>query len=147
MTYAPVISPRPPERPDWTMWQEFWFAVDWAAPASLQYTASAQFVVMLAWVLVLVPLAWWVRRRLKSVKPVISSQWRVFTNKSAGETAEKPCNWHMGSMRMPSGAQKWHCDTCGGDGFSHSKEPPSECNWSKSRVIGAHRSPAAKTAA
>ncbi len=48
---------------------------------------------------------------------------------SAGNlTVAKPCDWRVGSMRMASGAQKWHCRTCGRDGFSATKEPPEGCN-------------------
>ncbi|MEX0285618.1 MAG: hypothetical protein AB3N23_13500 [Paracoccaceae bacterium] len=95
---------------------------------ALAEAASAQALVLLCWILVLTSLTIWVRRRVAFADSGLVGTWKRYPVEPP-TVSERPCRWQVGSARMASGLQKWHCESCGLDGFSATKGPPDGCNW------------------
>ncbi len=122
MTSAPVTSPHPIPRPPGEFPRTLLDLPDRAVAALAQSPFAT--LLMLAAALVVAVLLWRVAR--------CGMRARSGRNRAV----EKPCTWYVGSMRMASGAQKWHCQTCGRDGFSTSAAPPTGCNWAETTRPG-----------
>lgn len=105
-----------------------WMMFHNSSSVELSEAASAQALVLFCWMLVLTSLAIWLRRRARAGNIDLFGSWRLYSVRPEPE-GDKPCNWQVGSARMPSGQQKWNCSTCGRDGFSSTKGPPTGCNW------------------
>lgn len=128
MTLAPLTSPHPPIRPDPTFWDRLNVVVNGHLSADLAEAASAQALVLFFWLLVLMSLSIWVRRRAAAGDLRMFGSWRRY-RVTPDDVQNRPCRWQVGAARMASGAQKWSCDVCGRDGFSSTREPPEGCNW------------------
>ncbi len=128
MSLAPTTSPIPPVRPEFILQDSLWLAFRNGGTTELAEAASAQALVLFCWLLVLTSLGIWVRRRAAAGDVRLFGRWRHYDVKLDPDR-EKPCRWQVGSARMASGQQKWHCEICGRDGFSSTKEPPQGCNW------------------
>ncbi len=127
MSFAPTTSLIPRSRPELDPQDRVWLALQSGGSPELSQTASAQALVLFCWLLVLTFLTIWVRRRAAAGDLRLFGNWRFYDTQADPEK-EHPCSWQVGSARMASGQQKWHCDVCGRDGFSNTKGPPIGCN-------------------
>jgi len=128
MSTAPVTSPRPPERPSGDVLWNYLTDLDWSVSEAVQNPLHSPNTLVLAGLLLLVPLFMRITSRAKPGAPTFRGRWRIYRLRPDPNRAP-PCNWRVGSMRMASGMQKWHCETCGMDGFSSSATPPDGCKW------------------
>ena len=128
MSFAPTTSLIPPSRPELDIPDRGWLAFQSGGSLELSQTASAQVLVLFCWLLFLTSLTIWVRRRAAAGDLRLFGRWRFYEIQPEPQT-DRFCSWQVGSARMASGQQKWHCNVCGRDGFSNTKSPPTGCNW------------------
>lgn len=128
MSFAPIASLRPQPRPSQGMFQDMLRDVFGASGFHLPPGLATNWPLFLACILLLCPLIWRVSRHAALGSSTFRGRWRMYPIQTTD--AHPPCKWHVGSMRMPSGMQKWRCATCGKDGFSNSTTAPTECKWS-----------------